>query len=172
MLIKVVGNQPKLLSENCFIADTARVMGRVIIGGGVTVWYGAVVRGDDDQITIGDDTNVQDNAVLHVDIDKPLIIGKGVTIGHAAVLHGCTIGDDCLIGMNAVVLDDAVIGDGSIVGAHALIPPGKKIPPRSLVVGSPGKIVREVSDEDLSRIQWNAGHYKSKIDSYKNIEIV
>jgi len=165
MLIKIRDKDPKI-SNNCFVADSSRIIGDVEISEFVSVWYGAVIRGDDDYITIDEYTNIQDNAVLHVDINKPLTVGAGVTVGHSAVLHGCTVEDNVLIGMGSIVLDGAIIGEGSIIGANALVAGNKVIPARSLVLGSPGRVIRSVTDEELERIKWNADHYKKKIEYY------
>ena len=133
-----------------YIAPTAIVIGAVSLKHESSVWWGAVLRGDYDGISIGERSNVQDNAVVHMDEGFPVTIGDCVTIGHKAVLHGCTIGNNSLIGINAVVLNDAVIGADCLIGANALVPAGKVIPPRSLVLGSPGKIVRELSEEEIA----------------------
>lgn len=130
-------------------------MGRVVLHEKTSVWFGAVLRGDNELIEIGHGSNVQENAVLHTDPGCPLTVGRNVTVGHQATLHGCTIGDNSLIGIGAVVLNRAVIGQGCVIGAGALIPEGKVIPDRSLVVGSPGKVVRELTDEDIA--QFNRG---------------
>ncbi|AHC16241.1 gamma carbonic anhydrase family protein [Salinispira pacifica] len=145
--------------ESRFIAWNVEVVGDVILGKDTGVWYSASLRGDMAPIRVGDRTNVQDNAVLHVDTDLPLEVGSGVTIGHSAILHGCRIGNDCLIGMGAIVLNGAEVGEGSVVGAGALVTEGKKFPPRSLIVGSPAKAVKEVDDQMLVKIQANARAY-------------
>lgn len=149
-----------------FVAENATVLGKVHVGENASIWFNAVVRGDNDPIRIGAGTNIQDGSVLHADPGIPLSIGADCTIGHMVMLHGCTIGDACLIGIGAIVLNNASIGAGSLIGAHALIPEGKVIPPRSVVFGSPGKIVRQVSDEDLARIQQAAAAYKAKWPRY------
>ena len=123
------------------------VIGDVTLGDEVNIWFGAVLRGDMHYIKIGNRTNIQDNSVVHVTTRiSPTNIGSGVTVGHSAIIHGCTIEDDCLIGMGAILMDDAIIGEGSLIGAGALIPPNMIIPENSLVVGSPGKVVRQVKD--------------------------
>jgi len=149
-----------------WVAGSATVLGKVTIGEGASIWFNAVVRGDNDPIRIGAGTNVQDGCVLHADPGFPLTIGADCTIGHMVMLHGCTIGDESLIGIGAIVLNGASIGTGSLIGAHAMIPEGKVIPPRSVVFGSPGKIVREVSDADLARIREGAAAYKAKWPRY------
>jgi carbonic anhydrase/acetyltransferase-like protein (isoleucine patch superfamily) len=142
-----------------WIADSASVIGSVILGDNVSIWFNAVVRGDCDTITIGDNSNIQDGSVLHADIGVPLSIGRNVTVGHKVMLHGCSIGDNSLIGINAVILNGAQIGRYCIIGANALIPEGKVIPDFSLVVGSPGRVVRAVSDEQKAMLEISALHY-------------
>jgi carbonic anhydrase/acetyltransferase-like protein (isoleucine patch superfamily) len=161
------GHAPKTPGPGKYwVADTAVVLGKVEIAEGASVWFNAVVRGDNDPIRIGDDTNIQDGSVLHADPGFPLTIGRDVTVGHMVMLHGCTIGDRCLIGIGAIVLNGAVIGEGSLIGANAFIPEGKVIPPRSVVFGSPGKVVREVTDEDLKRMQSAVHSYRSRWPLY------
>lgn len=142
-----------------WIAPTAVVLGRVILERNASVWFGAVVRGDNDPITIGENSNVQDLSVLHTDEGVPLTIGRDVTIGHKVMLHGCTIGDNTLIGINSVVLNRAVIGRNCIIGANALITEGKVIPDNSLVMGSPGKVVRTLDEGAAQMMQMSAAHY-------------
>ena len=142
-----------------YIADGAVVKGRVSIGEDSGVWYNATVRGDLEPIAIGAGSNVQDNAVVHVDPGFPVSIGDRVTIGHGAIIHGCTIGDDCLIGMGAIILNGAVIGKGSIVGAGALVTQNVQIPEGSMVYGSPAKVVRQVRPQELEASRKNAREY-------------
>ena len=152
-MIKYFENKQPHLGENIYISETAMVIGDVTLGDEVNIWFGAVLRGDIHYIKIGNRTNIQDNSVVHVTTGvSPTNIGNGVTVGHGAIIHGCTIEDDCLIGMGAIIMDDAVIGTGSLIGASALIPPNMIIPPNSLVVGSPGKVVREVKDVEKEMI--------------------
>jgi carbonic anhydrase/acetyltransferase-like protein (isoleucine patch superfamily) len=152
-MIKYFENKQPHLGENVYISETAMVIGDVTLGDEVNIWFGAVLRGDMHYIKIGNRTNIQDNSVVHVTTGvSPTNIGNGVTVGHGAIIHGCTIEDDCLIGMGAIIMDDAVIGTGSLIGASALIPPNMIIPPNSLVVGSPGKVVREVKDVEKEMI--------------------
>ncbi len=147
-------------SGNFYVADTAVVIGNVTLGEDVSIWFNAVIRGDNDAITIGSGSNVQDGSVLHVDPGFPIVIGDDVTIGHMAMVHGCTIGSGTLVGMGAVILNGAKIGEGCLIGANTLIPEGKEIPPRSVVMGAPGKVVREVTEADLPRVTRGAKNYK------------
>jgi carbonic anhydrase/acetyltransferase-like protein (isoleucine patch superfamily) len=167
MAIYSLGDRLPQLADPIWVAETATVIGSVVIGANASVFFGAVVRGDNDLITIGEGSNVQDNAVLHTDAGIPLTIGRQVTIGHQAMLHGCTVGDGSLIGIGAVVLNRAVIGKRSIVGAGSLVPEGKVYPDRSLLVGSPAKVVRELSDEDVERLIHVAEHYVQQWQRYR-----
>lgn len=144
MLISYQKKAP-LCQEEVFIADGAKVIGDVKIEKGGNIWYNAVLRGDENYIVIGENSNVQDNCTVHVTKEFPAIIGKNVTIGHNAVVHGCTIGDNCLIGMNATILEGAVIGEGSIIGANALVTGKSIVPPNSLMLGAPAKFVKEIN---------------------------
>ena len=150
-----------------FIAPTAVVIGAVRLKHESSVWWGAVLRGDYDTITIGQRTNVQDNSVIHMDEDFPVTLGDQVTIGHKAVLHGCTIGNNSLVGINAVVMNDAVIGDNCLIGSNALITEGKQIPERSLVLGSPGKVVREITDDEVAEITDFSDRYVRNFRRYQ-----
>lgn len=152
------GQGPKI-GNGCFIAPSADLIGQVTLGDGVGIWYGAVVRADVNTITIGRQTNIQDNAVLHVTRDNPLTIGERCTIGHAAIVHAATIGDRCLIGMGAIILDGAIIGNDSLVAAGAVVTPNKRFPPRSLLVGSPATVVRTLSDDELMGMKENVDQY-------------
>lgn len=146
-------------SDNFWVADNATLIGSVRLGNHASVWFGAVIRADNDFITIGDDTNIQDGAVLHVDMGVPMTLGKGVTVGHQAMLHGCTVGDNTLIGIHAVVLNHAVIGKNCIIGAHALVPEGMQVPDNSLVMGIPAKVVKEISPQQAMMLPLSAQHY-------------
>ena len=143
----------------CWIAPGAVVLGRVRLERGASVWFGAVLRGDNELILVGENSNVQDGAVLHTDMGAPLTLGRNDTVGHQAMLHGCTVGDNSLIGIKATVLNGAVIGRDCLIGAHALIPEGKVIPDGSLVMGAPGKVVRELDAAAKQRLQAGALHY-------------
>ena len=158
MLISLPGRVP-LVDAGAWVAATATVVGSVEVGPHSSIWYSAVLRGDGDRITIGPRSNIQDGAVLHTDPGFHLYVGEGVSVGHNAVLHGCRVEDDVLVGMGAIVMNGAVIGSGSMVGAGALIPAGTVIPPRSLVVGAPGRVRRETTDEEVAGIALNASFY-------------
>jgi carbonic anhydrase/acetyltransferase-like protein (isoleucine patch superfamily) len=142
-----------------WVADSAEVIGRVTLGEQASVWYGTVVRGDTDHITIGARTNVQDNTVLHTDEGVQLVIGADVTIGHQCMLHGCTIGDGSLIGIGAIVLNGARIGKGCLVGAGSLVTEGKEFPDYSMIVGSPARVLRTLTPEQAERMAHGAAHY-------------
>jgi len=150
-----------------WIAPDAIVIGSVIMEPNTSVWFGCIVRGDDDTITIGENSQLQDGCVVHVDPGVPVTIGKGVSVGHMAMLHGCTIGDGSLIGIKSVVLNGAIIGKNCLIGANALIAEGKEIPDGSLVIGSPGKIVRQLSPEEIRNINSFAGHYVQQFKRYR-----
>ncbi|ATP43541.1 gamma carbonic anhydrase family protein [Pseudomonas putida] len=149
-----------------WIAPNATVIGNVRLQARASVWFGVVLRGDNELIDIGEDSNVQDGTVMHTDMGSPLTLGKGVTVGHNAMLHGCTVGDYSLIGINAVILNGARIGKHCIIGANALIPEGKEIPDGSLVMGSPGKVVRELSEQQMRLIEAGAAHYVHNAQRY------
>jgi carbonic anhydrase/acetyltransferase-like protein (isoleucine patch superfamily) len=148
-----------------YIHPSAVIIGNVTLGRDASVWPTAVLRGDSDAIVIGNETNVQDGAIIHVDPGVPVYVGDRVTIGHRAVIHGCTIEDDCLIGIGAILLNGAVIGTGSVVGAGALVPEGMNVPPGSLVLGVPGRVVREVDAELRKKIERGVKSYLEKLDS-------
>lgn len=159
MIAPFLDSSPRF-DNSVWIAETAVVVGDVVLGSGASVWYGAVLRGDVHYIRVGRGTNVQDLAVVHVSRGThPCVIGEDVTIAHSAILHGCVVEDACLIGMGAVVLDGARIGEGSVVGAKALVTRDTVIPPRSLVLGAPARVVRGVSDDELASNRANAVHY-------------
>jgi carbonic anhydrase/acetyltransferase-like protein (isoleucine patch superfamily) len=151
--------QPPRLAEGVFIAQGATVVGDVTLGKDVSVWYGAVLRGDINRIEVGEGSNIQDNAVVHLADDYPAVLGRFVTVGHSAVVHACTVGDECLIGMGAVILDGAEIGAQCLIGARTLVTPGTKIPPGSMVLGSPGKVVRALSDSERAGLKYWADKY-------------
>lgn len=159
MIIPFKDKRP-LIAESALVFDSADIVAEVTIGENCSVWCNATLRGDLAPITIGDGSNVQDNAVIHVNTDMPTIIGKNVTIAHTAIVHGCTIEDNCLIGMGAVILNEAVIQADSIVGAGALVTARKIFPPKSLIIGSPAKAVRQLTEEEIESIRENARHYR------------
>jgi len=155
---KFLRKKPKL-GTGVYIAKTAVVIGDVTLGAHSSVWYGAVLRGDINRITVGHHTNIQDNAVLHLADDFPCLVGNWVTIGHSAIVHACTVGDEVLVGMGAVILDGAVIGKQSIIGAKALVTQGMKVPPGSLVLGAPAKVVRPLTKKERAKLKWWAEKY-------------
>lgn len=167
MMIKLGEHEPQI-DDTAWVAPTATVIGRVRLGEQVSIWYGAVIRGDLEDIGIGAGTNIQDGCVLHADPGFELQVGSGVSVGHNAILHGCTIGDDVLVGMGATVLNGAVIGEGSLIAANALIPEGMKIPPGSLVAGVPGKVRRELGDAERDRIKLNATVYLRNLSTHRD----
>lgn len=168
-MIILYGNYKPNVHEAVFVAPGAFIIGNVVIEEYSTVWFNAVLRGDEDLIRIGKRTSIQDNTTLHSYIGHPVIIGDEVTVGHNTILHGCKIGKRSIVGMGSTILDGAEIGEECIIGANTLIPPGKKIPPRSLVVGSPGKVVRELNEKDLESIQLSIDAYVQKGKEYKEI---
>ena len=153
--------------EEWFIAHNATVIGTVVVHGQASVWFNAVVRGDSDIITIGERTNIQDAAVLHADPGFPLTLGRNVSVGHQAMLHGCSVGDGSLIGIGAIILNGAIIGSGCLVGAGTLIPEGKKYPDGVLVVGTPGRVVRELEPEERATLLENADTYVRRSKLYR-----
>lgn len=159
MSLYALDSRAPQLGEGCWVAENATVVGSVVLGRNVNVWFGATLRGDNDPITVGDNSNIQDGSILHTDDGVPLTIGANVTVGHMVMLHGCSIGEGSLIGINAVVLNRAVIGKHCLIGANTLIPEGKVIPDRSLVVGTPGRIIRELSDEEVANLERSAAGY-------------
>jgi len=149
-----------------WVAPTAALVGKVRLERGASVWFNCVLRGDNELIHIGENSNVQDGSVMHTDMGYPLTLGTGVTIGHKAMLHGCTVGDYSLIGINAVILNGAKIGKYCLIGANALIPEGKVIPDGSLVMGSPGKVVRELTEQQMKMLEASAAHYVHNAQRY------
>ena len=167
MAIYQLGDHVPVIPASCYIAPEATIIGSVTLGERVTVMAGAVVRGDNEPIVIGDDTNIQENCVLHTDLGSPLTLGKGVTVGHQVMLHGCTIGDNSLVGIGSIVLNGAKIGKNCLIGANCLITEGKEIPDNSLVMGAPGKVVREVSEDNLLRMRYSADEYVKRGRQYQ-----
>jgi carbonic anhydrase/acetyltransferase-like protein (isoleucine patch superfamily) len=147
------------IGQNVYIASSGVVVGDVTLGDHSSVWYNAVLRGDINRIVVGHHSNIQDNAVVHLADDYACIVGNYVTVGHSAIIHACTIGDECLIGMGAIVLDGAEVGEQCLIGAKALVTQGMKIPPGSLVLGSPGKIVKQLTDDERKQLKYWATKY-------------
>lgn len=159
MAIYALGEATPQLAAGAWVAGSAEVIGAVTLGPDASVWFGSVVRGDTESITIGEGSNVQDASVLHADFGQPLVIGKHVTIGHKVMLHGCRIGDETLIGIGAVVLNGAKIGKNCLVGAGALVTEGKEFPDGSMIIGSPAKVVRQLTPEQIEGLRQSARHY-------------
>ena len=159
MAIYAIDGVAPHIAATAWVADSAQVMGQVELGEGASVWFGAVVRGDTDRITIGAGSNIQDASVLHADAGQPLLVGERVTVGHQVVLHGCTIGDESLIGIGAVVLNGAKIGKNCLVGAGALVTEGKEFPDGSMILGSPAKAVRQLTPAQIEGLRQSARHY-------------
>ncbi len=155
-----------VLHAETFVAEGARLIGRVVMAAGASVWYNSVLRADLADIIIGENTNIQDNCVVHVDSGRATVLGRGVTVGHGAILHACSVGDNCLVGMGAILLDGTVIPRDSIVAAGALVPPGKTYPEGSLILGSPAKVARKLSAEEITKISESAVHYREFWEAY------
>ncbi|MBY0573105.1 MAG: gamma carbonic anhydrase family protein [Undibacterium sp.] len=155
------------IDPTAYIADNSTIIGKVQIDAHASIWFGATVRGDNELIHIGENSNVQEACVLHTDIGYPLSLGKNVTVGHQAMLHGCQIEDGCLIGIQAVILNGAKIGKNCLIGAGALVTEGKEFPDNSLIVGAPAKVIRELTPEEILKMQANSAHYVSGAQEYK-----
>ncbi len=167
MIYQLSDDQP-ILADDAWVADNATVVGKVELKAQASVWFNAVIRGDMESITVGEQSNIQDAAVLHTDWGYPMIIGRGVTVGHKVMLHGCTIDDYALIGINAVVLNGARIGEHAVIGANALVTEGTTIPPRSLAIGAPAKVVRALSDDEIKGLEQSADHYVGNAQRYRD----
>lgn len=167
MAIYQLGDLVPSIHPDAYISPEATIIGNVTIGAFSSVWPGVVIRGDNDSITIGAGTSIQEGAVLHIDEGCPLKIGDNVTIGHQVMLHGCTIEDGSLIGIQAVVLNNAVIGKSCLVGAGAVVTEGKEFPPESLIIGAPAKVARELSPENIARLKMSAEHYIERASIFK-----
>jgi carbonic anhydrase/acetyltransferase-like protein (isoleucine patch superfamily) len=162
------GRRPRYEDESSiWLAPDATIIGDVRLGRNVGIWFGVVIRGDNEPIAIGDDSNVQEHTVMHTDVGYPLVVGKGCTIGHRAILHGCTIGDNSLVGMGAIILNGAQIGRNSLVGAGALVTEGREFPDNSLIVGSPAKVVRPLDEKAVEMLKWSAAHYVENARRFK-----
>jgi carbonic anhydrase/acetyltransferase-like protein (isoleucine patch superfamily) len=167
MAIFKIGTHTPDVDTSAYVTDSASVIGNVHLAANTSIWFGAALRGDNELISIGEGSNVQECAVLHTDIGYPLVVGKNVTIGHQAMLHGCTVGDGSLIGIQAVVLDGAVIGKNCLVAAGALVTSGKEFPDNSLIMGSPAKAVRELTQEQINDIQRGVTTYIERAAYFK-----
>jgi carbonic anhydrase/acetyltransferase-like protein (isoleucine patch superfamily) len=172
MLIDLGDDRRPRVADSAFVAPNATLVGSVVLEEGASVWYGAVLRADNEPITIGPRSNVQDGCAFHVDRGKPVVLGEGVSVGHNAVVHGATIEDHCLIGMGAVVMNGAVVGSESLVAAGALVTEGMQVPPRSLVAGVPAKVRRELSDEEVARLHGNAEIYEGHRELHRGATVV
>lgn len=167
-MIYALGDKQVQAAPGAWVAPGSHVIGDVVLGRNSSVWFNAVVRGDCDKIVIGEGSNIQDGSVLHTDAGIPLTVGKGVTVGHKVMLHGCEIGDYSLIGINAVVLNGAKIGKHCVIGANALITEGKVIPDGSVVMGAPGKVVKDVTDEQKKMLEQSALHYQKNAARFQS----
>jgi carbonic anhydrase/acetyltransferase-like protein (isoleucine patch superfamily) len=167
MRITIDGKTPDV-ADSAWVAPTATLAGSVSIGDGASIWFGAVLRADNEPITIGARSNVQDNCAFHVDVGRPCSLGEGVSVGHGAIVHGATVGNHVLIGMGAIVMNGSVIGDETLIAAGALVPEGMQVPPRSLVAGVPGKVRRELSDDEVAKLHDNARIYEHHRDVYRD----
>ena len=166
MIKEYKGIEPKI-DETAFIAESADVVGQVTIERNANIWYGSVLRGDDNYITVGENTNIQDGSIVHISEKFPTIIGNNVTVGHKSIIHGCEIGDNTLIGMGSIVLDGAKVGESTLLGAGSLVPPGKEIPSGVLAMGSPAKVIRELSDEEKENLTNSALKYVKLANNHK-----
>ena len=167
MIYELDGIAPQI-DEDTWVAPDANVIGKVVLEAGAAIWFGATLRGDIEEIRVGAGTNIQENSVLHTDLGYPMTIGRDCTIGHKAMLHGCTIGDGSLIGMGATVLNGAKIGKGCLIGACALVTEGKEIPDHSLVMGSPGKVVRRLDEAALEALRDSARRYQDNMRRFRD----
>ncbi|MEX3955395.1 carbonic anhydrase/acetyltransferase-like protein (isoleucine patch superfamily) [Trinickia symbiotica] len=167
MAMYKLGEHAPTIHESVFVADTATIIGQVTLDENASVWFGAAIRGDNEPIAVGAGSNIQEGAVLHTDPGYPLVIETNVTVGHQAMLHGCTIRDGALIGIQAIVLNGAVIGRNCLVGAGAVVTEGKVFPDRSLILGAPAKVVRQLTDEEVARLESNAAGYVQRRALFK-----
>jgi carbonic anhydrase/acetyltransferase-like protein (isoleucine patch superfamily) len=167
MSIYQLGDDAPQIDPSAFIADNATVIGKVVVSAGASVWFNVTIRGDNETITIGPNSNVQESCVLHTDMGYPLTLAANVTVGHQAMLHGCTIGEGSLVGIQAVVLNNAKIGKKCVIGAGALVTEGKEFPDNSLIVGSPAKLMRTLSDEEVQRFLAASAIYVERAQVFK-----
>jgi gamma-carbonic anhydrase len=168
-VIVAFGDVAPTLAADVYVHESAHVIGDVEIGASSSVWFHVVIRADVERVRIGRATNIQDHSTIHVNHDRfPTIVGDGVTVGHRVVLHGCTVGDHALIGIGAIVLDGAEVGSEALVGAGTLVPPGMKIPPRTLALGSPAKVIRELRAEEVARLHDSAKRYVGYAKNYRD----
>lgn len=170
MAIYRLGEHRPRIGAGAWVAGSATVLGRVVLGAEASVWYGAVLRGDNDLITVGARCNVQDGSVLHTDAGVPLTLGDDVTVGHQVMLHGCSVGDASLIGIQSVIMNGARIGRHCLVGAKSLVTEGKEFPDGALIMGSPAKVVRMLTAEQIERLHWSAAHYVAQAGRHKLAE--
>ncbi|NQV68092.1 MAG: gamma carbonic anhydrase family protein [Rhodobacteraceae bacterium] len=168
-MIYALGDLTPCIDESAYVCDSAQVIGHVVLGPNSSVWFGAVMRGDNEGLTLGAGANVQDQAVVHSDIGYPVHIGANVTIGHSAIVHGCKIGDGSLIGMGAIIQNGAVIGKGCLIGAGALVTEHKVIPDGSLVVGTPGRVVRQLDDQVIAGLLQSAQIYQNNASHFSQV---
>lgn len=166
MIMDFEGINPKM-NKNTYISESVDIIGNVEIDENANIWFGTRLRGDMNKIVIGANTNIQENSVVHVDVNSPCIIGKDVTIGHGAIIHGCTISDNVLVGMGSIILNNAKIGKNTIIGAGSLVTQGKSFKDGVLILGNPAKIVRELTDDEIKSIKSSAGNYVSLSKRYK-----
>ena len=167
MIYKLGEHEVEITGEDFYVAESASVIGKVRLANDTSVWFGAVLRGDNESITVGENTNVQECAVIHTDPGFPCILGSNVTIGHQAMLHGCQVGDNSLIGINAVVLNGAKIGRNCLIGANALVTENQEIPDGSLVIGSPAKPIKQLTTAQIQKLKESAEHYVTRFKRFK-----
>jgi carbonic anhydrase/acetyltransferase-like protein (isoleucine patch superfamily) len=166
-MIYRLGDRVPVFKGDYYVAPNAAVIGSVVFEPNASVWYNVTVRGDNDLITLGENVNVQDGSVIHTDSGKPVVLHRNVSIGHLVMLHGCTIGENSLIGIGAIILDDVTVGKNCLIGAGSLITPGKTIPDGSLVMGSPGRVIRQMTPEQIAQNTWIAEHYVERSQRYR-----
>ncbi|MGE5616176.1 MAG: gamma carbonic anhydrase family protein [Bacillota bacterium] len=166
-MIYTLDDRKPVFKGDYYVAPSAAVIGSVVMEANSSVWFNVTIRGDNDVITLGENVNVQDGSTIHTDSGKPVVLHRNVSLGHMVMLHGCTVGENSLIGIGAIILDDVTIGKNCLIGAGALIPPGKTIPDGSLVLGSPGKVVRALTAEEIAMNTWIAQHYVERSQKYR-----